>query len=128
MELSDAERAFETFWIMYGQAHDMDMPILNGQFLFHSIRKWRFDYAHKDSMTAIEIDGGVWEKRKTGHTSGVGYTSDREKDNAAIDAGWVVRRYTPQAMEEDPFKCIEQILNSIRRGTVNNHVKPKTTE
>ena len=118
MELSDAERAFETYWLQYGQANDIDMPELHGQHVFHETRKWAFDYAHKPSKTAVEIDGGVWETRKTGHTSGTGYTSDREKDNAALDDGWIVRRFTPQMMDNDPFKCIKQILTSIDRQKV----------
>ncbi len=53
------------------------------QFKFHETRKWMFDFAFVDLKLAIEIDGGIWNE-KGGHTTGVGYESDRKKDEAAL--------------------------------------------
>ena len=55
---------------------------------FHPERRWRFDYAHLPTKTAIEINGGVWSGGR--HNRGAGYLRDREKVNAAQMLGWKV--------------------------------------
>lgn len=70
-----------------------------GQFVreykFDPVRKWRFDFAFVKEKVAVEIDGGVFLGAKGGHTSGVGYTSNCEKGNAAVLQGWRVLHFTP---------------------------------
>ena len=60
---------------------------------FHPIRRWRFDYAHRDLMIAIEIDGGAWSRGR--HTRGAGFVKDMEKRNTAQILGWRVFHFTP---------------------------------
>lgn len=68
-------------------------------------RKWRFDFFHAKSNTAIEVDGGsmgLFKKNKYGqkiwvsgrHQSAVGYKSDCEKLNTATLMGVKVFRLT----------------------------------
>lgn len=79
------------------------------EYRFHAVRKWRFDYAHVETKTAIEIEGGAFSGGR--HTRGKGYINDMEKYNAAIELGWVVLRYTPQQIAKK--KYMEQIKNVI---------------
>ena len=51
-------------------------------------RRFRFDYVHKKSMIAVEINGQIW--RKGGHSSGKGLLRDYEKLNLAQAQGFVV--------------------------------------
>lgn len=76
-------------------------------------RKYPFDFAHLGSMTAVEIDGGLWRGCKGGHTSGSGAARDREKDLLATLAGWTVIRLTP-AMSMDR-KMLTEIVGLIER-------------
>jgi len=50
-------------------------------------RQWRMDYIVLGTTIGIEIHGGVFGK-KMRHTTGTGFTNDREKMNAAIMLGW----------------------------------------
>jgi very-short-patch-repair endonuclease len=35
-------------------------PVLEKEFRFHPVRKWRADFAHLPSRTLIEIEGGIY--------------------------------------------------------------------
>ena len=58
-------------------------------------RNWRFDFADHVHHCAIELDGATF-KPGTGHNSGVGLRGWREKNNAAMAAGWRVFHYAPE--------------------------------
>lgn len=60
------------------------------EFKFHSLRKWRFDFAIPPSKIAIEVEGGVWISGR--HTRGSGFVNDCEKYNNATALGWRVFR------------------------------------
>lgn len=83
---------------------------------FHPTRRWRFDFAHIQTKTAIEIEGGAFTNGR--HTRGVGYIGDMEKYNAAVELGWVVLRYTPQSIKKSVN--LQQIRTVIKnRLTIN---------
>jgi very-short-patch-repair endonuclease len=63
---------------------------LESEFKFHPTRKWRADFAHLDSRTLIEIEGGIFTNGR--HTRGAGYAADLEKYLEATLAGWRVVR------------------------------------
>lgn len=61
---------------------------LEREFLFHVERRWRFDFAHVATRTAVEINGGVF----TGgaHVRSGGVQRDYAKLNEAQLLGWTV--------------------------------------
>jgi hypothetical protein len=67
-------------------------PALVVEHRFDSKRRWRFDFAHVASRTAIELEGGVWTGGR--HTRGAGFQKDCEKYLAATLNGWTVFRLT----------------------------------
>ena len=75
-------RQFEYLWRMW------DGPELAKEYRFRVQRRWRFDYYHADSNTAIELHGGVWSEGR--HTRGKGFLGDLEKMNAAQMQGITV--------------------------------------
>ena len=84
---------------------DMIKAILNSiikgwvtEYRFYNKRRWRFDYANKKQMLAVEIEGGVWLRGR--HNRAKGFISDLEKYNKAQLLGWKVLRYTPQQIKE----------------------------
>lgn len=84
---STGERRFSLYWkTIKGDAFLTEVS-------FHPERKWRFDFAWPEIAVAMEIEGGVFQK-KGGHTTGSGYTKDCEKYNEAIYLGWTILRFT----------------------------------
>jgi hypothetical protein len=84
---------------------------LISEFRFAEHRRFRFDFAHLPSMTAIEIEGGVWTGGR--HTSGSGYTRDCEKYNLALTeppCGWAVFRLTPSMITAANLDAIAETI------------------
>lgn len=81
---SALERRWELCWLW------AKGPELVREHRFHPPRRWRFDFAHLETRTAIEIEGGTWTGGR--HTRGAGFVADAEKYNAAALAGWTVFR------------------------------------
>jgi very-short-patch-repair endonuclease len=76
-------------------------------------RGWVTDFAIVDESgfvkLLIEVDGQVWQK--AGHTSGKGYTEDRERDSEALCYGYRTLRVTSQQVEDDQaIDWVERIL------------------
>lgn len=71
-----------------------DHVILHGdtELQFAKDRKFRFDYAIKPLMLAVEYEGIFSEK--SGHTTVTGYTNNCIKYNRAAIDGWKILRYT----------------------------------
>ena len=89
-------------------------PELVREHQFIGNRKWRFDFAHKDTQTAIEIEGGTWNGGR--HTRGQGFEGDCEKYNAANDLGWRVYKLTSKMIDrENVLKIIGTIKKEIGR-------------
>ena len=78
----------ETFVKLWGDR----LPVPTREYVFHPIRKWRFDIAWPSIKLAVELHGAVFAAGR--HTRGVGITKDSEKMNAAIFLGWRVLVYT----------------------------------
>ena len=75
-------------------------------------RKFRFDFLcrnlKKDSDVLVEVQGGVWLKGKSGHSSGTGITRDCEKLSLAAVHG---------------YRCIVVTPAQIKSGKAINWIK-----
>jgi hypothetical protein len=78
-------------------------PELVREYRFSEQRKWRSDFAHLESLTLIEIEGGVFNGR---HTKGKGFMADCEKYLAAFLLGWRVVRLSPNLITPDNLKAV----------------------
>ena len=67
-------------------------PELKREFRFHQTRKWRADFAHIESRTLIEIEGGIYIQGR--HNRPQGFAADAEKYLEAALDGWRVLRLT----------------------------------
>jgi len=79
---SKLEAKFDQLWAV------LDGPQLTAEHRFHPVRKWRFDRCHVGAKVAVELQGNGR------HMTYTGYRKDREKMNAAIEAGWKVFELT----------------------------------
>lgn len=74
------------------------------EFYFSTERLFRIDYAIPvlpDSSCikiAIEVNGGVWSKGNSGHSSGTGILRDYEKANFLQSMGWKLIIVTPDQL------------------------------
>ena len=76
-------RKFETAWAQLGG------PPLVAERMVVEGRRYRTDYIHKLARVSIEINGGTWSKKKTGHNSGSGIERDATKQNLVVMNGYV---------------------------------------
>ncbi len=84
MTSSGLEAKFALYWRAMGG------PRLEREFRFAPPRRWPFDFAHVESKTAIEIEGGVWKIGR--HQRPQGFLNDLEKYFEAQRLGWTVWR------------------------------------
>jgi len=102
------------------------------EFLFHPVRKWRFDAAWPELKIAAEREGGTWVKTfckcgkpytsfKSRHHSRDGLEEDSEKYNAAAVLGWTVLRFTPGMLKDGRcFAAFEELARA--RGIINANI------
>lgn len=83
------------------------------EYRFDEKRKYRFDFAFKFPMIAIEYEGGIFLK-KSGHNTAIHYTKDANKYNLAVINGWRVLRFT--ALN---YKTVRETLDKL----VNNDAR-----
>ena len=103
---SRLESKFASYWRALGG------PELKPEFRFHEERKWRADFAHIESRTLFEVEGGAFVEGGGRHNRAAGFIADCEKYLAAWLCGWAVVRLTaPQITAEN----IERIIGRIRQ-------------
>lgn len=79
------------------------------EYRFHSVRKFRLDFANPDKMLAVEVEGGTWVNGR--HSRGAGMKSDMEKYNLALLSGWRVLRVNGDHIKSgQAIKWIEEAL------------------
>jgi very-short-patch-repair endonuclease len=100
---SRLERRFLLYWQSLGG------PELKREFRFHVERKWRADFAHLESRTLIEIEGGIYIQGR--HNRPQGFAADAEKYLEAALDGWRVLRLTELQITAP---MIERIIRYLR--------------
>lgn len=104
MPISTLEYQFELLW------EELFPDIeLEAEYKFHHQRRFRLDYAHIQSRTGIEINGGRWQV--SGHSSGRGLLRDYEKINLAILEGWVI------------FQLCDEMINCLWLEKIAAHIR-----
>ena len=105
---SRLEAKFALYW------RGLSGPGLMREFVFHPERKWRADFAHVESRTLIEIEGGIHIFGGGRHNRSAGFIADAEKYLEAFLAGWsVVRLTAPQITAPN----IERIIRRVSERT-----------
>ncbi len=88
---------------------------LEREFRFHAERKWRADFAHIESRTLIEIEGGLWIQGCDNRPQG--FAADAQKYLEAALAGWRVLRLTELQITAP---TVERIITFIRTAGVKS--------
>ncbi|HEX7333433.1 MAG TPA: hypothetical protein VF290_18155 [Pyrinomonadaceae bacterium] len=81
------------------------------EFYFALPRRWRSDWKVKTRDILIEFEGGLFKKRKAGHSSVRGILRDIAKGNAAALLGFVLIRIAPpHVVSGQALKWVEQAV------------------
>lgn len=71
MSSSHLEEKFIALW-----ARSHPDIVLTREYRFCPNRKFRADFAHPQSRVLVEIVGGIWTRKRTGHSTGTGIERD----------------------------------------------------
>jgi len=104
-QMSSLEKVFAIKWRAIGG------QVLQLEYRFDPLRRWRFDAAHPASMVAIEVEGGLHCGGR--HIQAAGYEADCQKYNAAALLGWTVFRLTAKSLKG--WENLEAIRRHIER-------------
>ena len=99
---SSLEKKFCAVW------KHIDGPDLEEELRFHPERKWRADFAHAESMTLIEVDGGIHVNGR--HNRASGFLKDAEKYLEATLLGWRVIRLVDTQLNVETLSRIAESL------------------
>lgn len=89
--------------------------LMDCEYRFHPVRKWRFDIAIPSIKLAIEYHGGLFMTRRGGHQSVKGTRNDWEKLNEAQILGWLVLQFGPdETRTGTAMQVIERAIESRR--------------
>lgn len=99
---SSLEKRFKHIW------GTVDGPELEEEFRFHPVRRWRADFAHLDSRTLIEVEGGIHVNGR--HNRAEGFIKDAEKYLEAGLLGWTVFRLVSDQLDPETLQRIADYL------------------
>lgn len=102
--------------LMYRQLRDAGIKGFRRNSPFIEGRRFQADFWFYNDRVALEVDGGVWMARG-GHTTGAGYTSDRERDVEALLQGILTVRYTSDQVRKGyAIETFPKILEQRQAG------------
>lgn len=78
------------------------------------LRKFQGDFVFVDHRLIVELDGGIFSRKRMGHSTGAGIQRDIEKGRCAVMSGWRLLRYSSKDMK-NPWRVVEEVVRAIRR-------------
>jgi very-short-patch-repair endonuclease len=105
----------EAFWEAWHERNMQSRFILVPQ---HPIGKYRVDFAHIPTMTAIELDG------HTTHSSPDAIAKDRKRQREIEEQGWHVIRFGGKEVHSDATACAIEALRYLASEEQRNRKTP----
>jgi very-short-patch-repair endonuclease len=103
--------ALEDAFAFQLRVSDLPEPEREYKFAKSMKRQWRFDFAFVEHKLAVELEGGIFNSHRSGHSSITGIKRDIEKGNAATMLGWrVLRFHTDHVKDGIALQMTEQAL------------------
>jgi hypothetical protein len=107
MPRSKIEEKFLALW-----EKTYPLTILDREIQLVPSRRFRFDFVHKPSRVAIEIQGGTYSSSPKAHGTGMGLDRDYEKYNLAQYHGYLVFQLSCKMINELWVELIYEAINS----------------
>ena len=114
LKTSSLEQTFLNLWKICADITGK-LPEPVREFLFNPERKWRYDFAFENEKLCIDLEGGMFLKGRTGHSSSTGINRDILKGNSAVLLGYRVLRYSAKDLNERPRQVIEEIVSLLKK-------------
>jgi very-short-patch-repair endonuclease len=92
---------------------------LRREYKFHPKRRWRLDFAWPEIKLAVEIQGGVHSRKRSGHTTGAGVQRDYDKNNAAVLLGWRVLFFSSRDLHYKTLPRTMGVVQAVILGLRN---------
>lgn len=105
---SDKSQIFAYYWNILTAG--LRPPVAEYPFDSFMGRKHRFDWAWPDYKIAVEVDGGQYAAHGGKHSE----DRDREKLNIAASLGWLVFRFSPDQLTNDPDECMGMVKKAYQ--------------
>lgn len=119
---SRLERQFADWCANRGIPIDREVELVPG-------RKFRFDFVHLPTKTAIEIQGAVFARGRKGHTSASGISRDAEKIVLCQLCGFLIWPLTEMNMRHQGFMdLLESRLRGIKRNGMEPNIRRRPAE
>ena len=112
----------ERRFLLYRQS--VGGPELKREFRFHMDRKWRADFAHVESRTLIEVEGGIYVQGRRNRPQG--FAADAEKYLEAALDDWRVVRLAELQITAPMIERIVGVSTTAPHGT-GRDVSPLNT-
>lgn len=91
------------------QIRALKLPPPVREYIFHPVRKWRFDFAWPEFLLACEVEGGTATGGR--HVTPAGFRADCDKYAAAMLLRWDVYRCTGAMVRSGAaVETIQQLL------------------
>jgi len=97
---------------LLGQIRAAGLPEPDRQVAAVPGRRFRWDFGWPEHRLLVEVQGAVWSRGKSGHTSGSGINRDTEKLALAVLAGWRVLQVTSDQIRDG--RAIEWIARAMQ--------------
>jgi hypothetical protein len=82
---------------------------LRGRLKDMGLKDWRADFHIIGHMLLVEVEGGAWTGGR--HTTGVGFSNDLAKYDAAMRLGFTVYRCSPEMVKKGhAIETIKQLI------------------
>lgn len=113
----------DKFRLLCLAAHIPDPLWGDDEVVFHSERKWRFDFAWPNQMVAVEIHGNEFGGKPCTacghspggrHVRGTGFRADRVKMREAQLLGWTVLEFC--GTEYGDAEGSEMVIDTVKRA------------
>lgn len=109
-ELNKAKRkSADLSGIVAALQSDFTKAYLKTEWMFHPVRRWRFDFAIPARKIALEVQGGLYVQG--GHVRGGYVEKEHEKRNEAAIMGWRILYCTPKEVKSG--KALELIRRAL---------------
>lgn len=106
-----------------GEAHDYKadflsqlalagLPAPDREIVFALPRKWRWDFAFERERVAVEYQGGIFSKGKSGHSNVSGLRRDYEKFTEGALRGWLIVLIDAASVQSG--KALEWVERALR--------------
>jgi very-short-patch-repair endonuclease len=105
-EAATTDSAFERLVLVMLVASGLEKPELQHEVRIQG-RRYRIDLAYPDKKVAIELDGQVHREREV-------WESDHVRQNALVNAGWRVLRFTWKQYRESPGSIFREVSHALR--------------